>query len=107
VSESFDGVLSINSFAISGDDRPAALAEMVRVARPGARVGIAEPMCLPAPMPPEIAELDERGGLCFQQCFRTVEWNCDLFTRAGLLVTHAFYFAEARQRGTSQLGQGR
>jgi SAM-dependent methyltransferase len=95
--DTFDAVLSINSFEMIGDDRPAALAEMVRVARPGARVGIAEPMCLPAPMPPEIAELDERGGLRFQQYFRTVEWNRDLFTRAGLLVIEASYFPEARQ----------
>ena len=94
--DTFDGVLSINSFEMIGDERPAALAEMVRVARPGTRVGIAEPMCVPAPIPPEIAELDERGGLRFQQCFRTVEWNRDLFTRAGLLVTQAVYFPEAR-----------
>jgi hypothetical protein len=59
-------------------------------------VGIAEPMCLPAPIPPEIAELDERGRLRFQQCFRTVAWNRDLFTRTGLLVTQACYFPEAR-----------
>lgn len=87
----FDAVLSINSFEMIADDRPAALAEMVRVARPGARVGIAEPMCLPALIPPEIAALDERGELRFQHCFRTVEWNRDLFTQAGLAVTGASY----------------
>jgi hypothetical protein len=95
-----------------GDDRPAALAAMVRVARPGARVGIAEPMCLPAPMPPEIAELDERGGLRFQQYFRTVEWNRDLFTRAGLLVIEASYFPRsaavvARLRGAGDAAGAR
>jgi SAM-dependent methyltransferase len=95
--DTFDAVLSINSFEMIEDDRPAALAEMVRVARPGARVGIAEPMCLPVPIPPEIAELDERGGLRFQQCFRSVKWNRDLFTRAGLLVIDASYFPEARR----------
>lgn len=93
----FDAVLSINSFEMIADDRPAALAEMVRVARPGARVGIAEPMCLPALIPPEIAALDERGELRFQHCFRTVEWNRDLFTQAGLAVTGAYYFPDARR----------
>jgi SAM-dependent methyltransferase len=93
--DTFDAVLSINSFEMIGDERPAALAEMVRVARPGARVGIAEPMCLPVPIPPEIAEIDERGRLRFQRCFRTVAWNRDLFMRTGLLVVEASYFPEA------------
>lgn len=80
-----------------GDECPEALAEMVRVARPGARVGIAEPICLPTSVPPEIAALDERGELGFQHFFRTVDWNRDLFTRAGLTVIQAFYFPQARR----------
>jgi len=101
--DTFDAILSINSFEMigpferGGDERPAALAEMVRVARPGARVGIAEPMCLPAPIPAEIAALDERGGLRFQRCFRTVAWNEALFERCGLRVIEAYYFPEARR----------
>jgi SAM-dependent methyltransferase len=99
----FDAVVSINSFEMigpfegCGDERAAALTEMVRVARPGARVGIAEPMCLPAPIPVEIAALDERGDLRFQQCFRTVAWNEALFERCGLTVVEASYFPEARR----------
>lgn len=93
----FDAVMSINSFEMIGDDRPGALAEMARVARPGARIGITEPMCLPAPILPEVADLDERGKLRFQHCFRTVDWNRDLFTRAGLTVTQGYYFPEARR----------
>ncbi len=99
----FDAVLSINSFETigpferGGDERPAALAEMVRVARPGARVGIAEPMCLPVPIPAEIAALDEQGDLRFQQCFRTVAWNTALFERGGLRVVEEYYFPEARR----------
>jgi SAM-dependent methyltransferase len=95
--ETFDAVLSINSFEMIEDERPAALAEMVRVARRGARIGIAEPMCLPNPVPPEIAQLDERGGLRFQQCFRTVPWNEGLFARCGLRPVEGYYFPEARQ----------
>ena len=93
----FDAVLSINSFEMVGDERRAALAEMVRVARPGARVGIAEPMCLPAAIPAEIAELDERGHLRFQEFFRTVAWNRALFEDCGLRVTEGYYFPDARR----------
>ena len=46
----FDAVISIGSFEMILDHRQAALAQMVRVAKPGARIGIAEPMCLPAPI---------------------------------------------------------
>jgi SAM-dependent methyltransferase len=95
--DTFDAVLSINSFEMIGDERPGALAEMVRVARPGTRIGIAEPMCLPAAIPAEIAELDERGDLRFQQCFRTVAWNEALFERCGLKVVCGYYFPEARR----------
>jgi SAM-dependent methyltransferase len=95
--DTFDAVLSINSFEMIGDERPAALAEMMRVARPGARIGIAEPMCLPVAIPAEIAELDERGDLRFQQCFRTVAWNETLFERCGLRVVRGYYFPEARR----------
>jgi SAM-dependent methyltransferase len=95
--DTFDAVLSINSFEMIGDERPAALAEMVRVARPGARIGIAEPMCLPVAIPAEVAELDERGDLRFQQCFRTVAWNEALFERCGLRVVRGYYFPEARR----------
>ncbi len=80
-----------------GDERAAALADMVRVARPGSRVGIAEPMCLPSPIPAKTAALDARGDLRFQQCFRTVAWNAALFERCGLRVVEASYFPEARR----------
>jgi len=92
----FDAVMSIGSFEMIRDDRPRALEEMARVAKPGARVGITEPMCLPAPIPPEIAELDERGQLEFQHCFRTLDWNRELFEDADLSITAAYYFPEAR-----------
>lgn len=94
--ETFDAVLSVGSFEMIGD-REGALREMIRVARPGARIGIAEPMCLPDPIPPELAELDERGTLRFQQCFRSMNWNRDLFERAGLRIVESYYFPEARQ----------
>jgi len=94
----FDAVLSINSFemiAIAGNQQRA-LAEMVRVARPGARVGIAEPMALAVPMPPDLADLDERGRLNFQLCFRTLKSNRVLIAQAGLHVEDAYYFPEAQ-----------
>ncbi len=46
----FDAVISIGSFEMIGDERPQALGQLVRVAKPGAWVGIAEPMCLPDPI---------------------------------------------------------
>jgi cyclopropane fatty-acyl-phospholipid synthase-like methyltransferase len=101
----FDAVISIGSFEMIGEKRAVALAQMVRVAKSGARIGIAEPMCLPVPIPPEIAELDRaqasvRAGMfsddaLFQDHFRTVEWNAELFRQAGLTITEHRYFSEA------------
>ena len=56
---SFDAIISIDSFEMIGEERPVALKEMIRVARPGARIGIAEPMCL-SHMPEDLCGLDER-----------------------------------------------
>ncbi|MFD1676246.1 class I SAM-dependent methyltransferase [Alicyclobacillus fodiniaquatilis] len=93
----FDAVISIGAFEMIEDDRPITLAEMVRVVKPGGRVGIAEPMCLPAPIPDEIAELDNQTGGSFQRCFRTVAWNCNLFRQYQLKVIDSEYFSQARQ----------
>jgi hypothetical protein len=61
-----------------GGERPQALAQMVRVARPGARTGIAEPMCLPGPVPPEVLELDRRHKQArwSEYYFRTLDGSC-------------------------------
>ncbi|MBO9609916.1 MAG: class I SAM-dependent methyltransferase [Paenibacillaceae bacterium] len=91
----FDAVISIGSFEMIGDERPLALSEMVRVAKPGARIGIAEPMCQPVPMPAELAVLDNEYNMGFQACFKTLDWNCDLFTSQGLSITESYYFDEA------------
>ncbi|MDF2650359.1 MAG: Methyltransferase type 11 [Paenibacillus sp.] len=80
-----------------GDERPLALSEMVRVAKPGARIGIAEPMCQPIPMPAELVELDNQFSLGFQACFKTLDWNCNLFAGQGLPITDSYYFDEAYQ----------
>src|SRR5919202_3029518 len=95
----FDAVISIGSFEMIGDERPEAQAQLVRVARPGARIGIAEPMCLPGPVPPDVLELDRRykQGKWSEYYFRTVNWNCALFERHGLSVARsdAYYFPDA------------
>lgn len=91
----FDAILSIGSFEMIGDERPLALTEMVRVAKSGARIGIAEPMCLPGKMPEELVEIDQKANLGFQQCFSTLDWNCNLFTQHGLAITENYYFEEA------------
>ncbi|HXW82766.1 MAG TPA: methyltransferase domain-containing protein [Candidatus Binataceae bacterium] len=91
----FDAVISIGSFEMIRDQRSAALAQMVRVAKPGARVGIAEPMCLAAPIPPDVAALDRAGNLQFQEHFRSTEWNAELFRAAGLVITEQRNFPEA------------
>jgi hypothetical protein len=82
-----------------GDERPQALEQMVRVARPGARIGIAEPMCLSGPEPPDVLELDRRHkqGRWSEYSFRTVDWNRALFERHGLSVADgdACHFPDA------------
>ncbi|NKB67720.1 MAG: methyltransferase domain-containing protein [Candidatus Latescibacteria bacterium] len=93
--DSFDAIFSIGSFEMIGDDRQAALAQMIRVAKPGASIGIAEPMCLPTQIPKKVAELDKAHNLRFQHFFRTVQWNCDLFLENGLEISRKSYFPEA------------
>ncbi|MDF2650304.1 MAG: Methyltransferase type 11 [Paenibacillus sp.] len=93
----FDAIISIGSFEMIGDERPLALSEMVRVAKPGARIGIAEPMCQPIPMPAELVELDNQFSLGFQASFKTLDWNCNLFAGQGLPITDSYYFDEAYQ----------
>jgi ubiquinone/menaquinone biosynthesis C-methylase UbiE len=97
--DTFDAVISIGSFEMIGDERPEALEQMVRVAKPGARIGIAEPMCLPGAVPPDVLELDRRykHGKWSEYYFRTVDWNRALFERHGLTVADAdaYYFPDA------------
>jgi SAM-dependent methyltransferase len=93
--ETFDAIISVGSFEMIGDDRPSALAEMVRVAKVGARLGIAEPMCMPVPIPPDVAELDRAGNLTFEHHFRSAEWNAELFRGTGLKVVEQSYFPDA------------
>lgn len=95
--QTFDAVISIGSFEMIGDERPQALAEIVRVSKVGAIIGVAEPMCRTEIAPQEIANLDEGNNLEFQKCFRTVEWYSKLFQSLGLAVTDARYFSESRQ----------
>lgn len=94
----FDAVISVGSFEMIAEDRATALAQMVRVAKPGARVGIAEPMCLPAPIPVRLRELDRvrfPDGRGFELHFRSVDWNAQLFEQNGLTVTERSYFSDA------------
>ena len=105
--ETFDAVISIGSFEMIADDRPGALAEMVRVARIGACVGIAEPMCMPVPIPPDLAELDRAGDLKFEHHFRSVEWNAELFQRTGLKVVEQSYFPDAFELWLKYSEEGR
>lgn len=95
--QTFDAVISIGSFEMIGDERPQALAEIVRVSKVGAMIGVAEPMCRTEIAPQEIAKLDEENNLEFQKCFRTVEWYSKLFQSLGLAVTDSRYFSESRQ----------
>lgn len=94
----FDAVFSVGSFEMIGEERAEALTQMVRVAKPGARIGIAEPMCLSAPIPPDIGELDRArfpDGRGFEFHFRSVDWNTELFERAALKVIERRQFEEA------------
>lgn len=94
--ESFDAVISIGSFEMIGDERPQALAEVLRVLRPGAAFGIAEPMCQEVPMPNDLAALDTAHDLGFEKAFRSVEWNRQLLQSHGLTIRASQYFAESR-----------
>ena len=96
--ETFDAVISIGSFEMIGEERPNALEQMVRVAKRGARVGVAEPMCLPVPIPSDLRELDRArfsDGRGFEYHFRSVDWTAGLFERAGLAVVERRNFPEA------------
>ena len=92
----FDAIISIGSFEMIGDERPQALKELIRVARPGARIGIAEPMCRPD-MPADLVALDQEHKLRFEECFRTLEWNLALFAEHGLQVVESYHYPEAYQ----------
>jgi ubiquinone/menaquinone biosynthesis C-methylase UbiE len=91
----FDAVISIGSFEMIGKDRPVALSEMIRVAKSGARIGIAEPMCLPDPIPTDISDSETKRS--FQECFVTFGWHCELFSDQGLKIVEKYYFDEAYQ----------
>lgn len=95
--ETFDAVISIGSFEMIGDKRPQALSEMVRVAKVGAMIGVAEPMCRTDTAPGDLAVLDEEHGLEFQKYLRTVEWCSNIFKLYDLTVTEAAYFSESRK----------
>ncbi|MBM7663105.1 ubiquinone/menaquinone biosynthesis C-methylase UbiE [Bacillus mesophilus] len=103
---SFDAIFSIGSFEMIGDERPKALSEMIRVAKPGASIGIAEPMCLPVEMPSELVDLDREFKLGFQECFSTLEWNENLFINQGLAIKESYYFKEAYQWWLKYRDQG-
>lgn len=103
---SFDAVISIGSFEMIGEERPQALREMIRVARPGALIGIAEPMCH-AHMPDDLVALDVEHALQFGALFRTLEWNKNLFTAQELTITDAYYFPEAYPWWQAYAARGR
>jgi ubiquinone/menaquinone biosynthesis C-methylase UbiE len=94
-SGTFDAIISIGSFEMIGIDRPVALSEMIRVAKTGARVGIAEPMCLPGPIPADIPDSETKRS--FQECFATLSWNRNLFSDQGLKIVDSYYFDDAYQ----------
>lgn len=91
---SFDGAFSIGAFEMIGEQRPTALRQIMRVLRPGARFGIAEPMCLGG-MPADLQALDREASLGFESAFRTVEWNQKLFAEHGLKVAAARSYEQA------------
>ncbi|MFE8700019.1 class I SAM-dependent methyltransferase [Cytobacillus sp. FJAT-54145] len=93
--QTFDAILSIGSFEMIGDERPKALTELIRVAKKGAHIGIAEPMCKPGEMPSDLAKIDTEHNLGFQKCFSTLDWNVDLFSSHGLKIVDSYYFQEA------------
>jgi hypothetical protein len=88
-----------------GEERPLALSEMIRVAKIGARIGIAEPMCLPGPIPIDIPDSDTKRS--FQECFSTLSWNCELFSNHGLEIVDSYYFDGAYQWWEEYRDQGR
>jgi ubiquinone/menaquinone biosynthesis C-methylase UbiE len=91
-SDTFDAIISIGSFEMIGEERPLALSEMIRVAKKGARIGIAEPMCMPDPMPTDIPDSVIKRS--FQKCFSTLSWNCDLFSNHGLKIVDSYTMME-------------
>ena len=94
--ETFDAVIFIGSFEMIGDDRMLALREMVRVARHGALIGIAEPMCRSNTLPSDLRDLDQSGNRQFEASFRTLDWNKALFRQQGLTIVRGETFPESR-----------
>jgi SAM-dependent methyltransferase len=103
--DTFDAIISIGSFEMIGEERHLALSEMIRVAKIGARIGIAEPMCLPGPIPTDIPDSDTKRS--FQECFSTLNWNSDLFSNQGLEIVDCYYFDGAYQWWEEYRDQGR
>ena len=56
-------------------------------------------------MPPELRALDQAGNLHFEACFRTVDWNRELFDQNGLRITDAGYFPDAYMWRVENLAQ--
>lgn len=102
----FDAIISVGSFEMIGEERPQALQEMIRVARPGACIGIAEPMCHPV-MPDDLIKLDEEHNLQFRNSFRTLDWNRKLFVDHGLTIAQSRYFPGAYDWWLAYRAQGR
>jgi ubiquinone/menaquinone biosynthesis C-methylase UbiE len=92
--ESFDAVFGVGSFFMI-ENREQAMKEISRVTRKAGRIGIAEPMCTSNPIPEELEQYDLLGA--YKKWLRSLEWNCDLFTRHGLSVSKSFYFSEGYQ----------
>jgi hypothetical protein len=80
---------------------------LARVLKDGGSIGIAEPMCLDVPIPPDLAALDDSGRLGFRHSFRSLAWNRALFAAAGLKVHTARQFEEAREWWLAYAAEGR
>jgi cyclopropane fatty-acyl-phospholipid synthase-like methyltransferase len=97
---SFDAVYCTTTLEMirgfEGEDRyRECLAEILRVLRPGGRLGLAEPMHRPVELPEDLAPLVSVGPASFRDCLVTVEATVAACQAAGFQVLEADHAPDA------------
>lgn len=98
---SFDAAYSTTALemvrGIEGDAQyQRAIEEVLRVVRPGALFGLAEPMHLGGPPPEDLEPLVSEGPLPFKNFLATADDTAVAFARAGFEVVESGYAPDAR-----------
>ncbi len=98
---SFDAVYSTTAFemirGLQGEEQyRVCLEEVLRVLRPGALFGLAEPMHQEGPPPADLDSLISEGLLPFKNCLATPEQTAMAFQAAGFEIVEAGHAPDAK-----------